>query len=124
MSATATIRHPSKQVGADAWNPALDIQKAKYCKAIYLFPKAWSTVFLSQKASEYWWLRTARARLAGVGFQHSTFKTSRGGIFIKEILYKFFWKFYKGKSFINWSKFYKGNPLYIRSGQFIKEIPL
>ena len=42
-----------KQVGADAWNPALDIQKAKYCKAIYLFPKALSAVFLSQKASEY-----------------------------------------------------------------------
>ena len=41
----------NKQVGADAWNPALDIQKAKYC-------------------------------------------------------------------------IYKGNPLYIRSGQFIKEIPL
>ena len=61
-----------QQVGADAWNPALDIQKAKYCNAIYLFPKALSTVFLSQKASEY----------------------------------------------------YKGNPLYIRSGQFIKEIPL
>ena len=94
---TTTIHHPSQQVGADAWNPALDIQKAKYCKAIYLFPKALSTVFLSQKASEYWWLRTARARLvtararlAGVGFQHSTCKTSRGGIFIKEILYKFF----------------------------------
>ena len=61
-----------KQVGADAWNPALDIPKAKYCKAIYLFPKALSTVFLSLKASEY----------------------------------------------------YKGNPLYIRSGKFIKEIPL
>ena len=52
----------------DAWNPALDIQKAEYRKTIYLFPKALSTVFLSQKASEY----------------------------------------------------YKGNPLYIRSYQFIR----
>ena len=42
-----------QQVGADAWNPALDIQKAKYSKSIYSFPKAFSTVFLSQKASEY-----------------------------------------------------------------------
>ena len=35
-------------------------------------------------------LPTARARLAAVEFQHSTCKTSRGGIFMKEILYTIF----------------------------------
>ena len=64
-------------------------------------------------------LVTARARLAGVGFQHSTCKTSRGGIFIKEILYKFFRPHEtKGLSYLvflpqnfRFFFFYKGNSL-------------
>ena len=61
------------------------------------------------------------------------FEKSSYNFFLLEIFNKFvrprkfeiyLRKIYKGESFKKCSKFYKGNPLYIRSGQFIKEIPL
>ena len=54
--------------------PRLDAQKAKYS-----FPKALSTVFLSQKAIEYRWHHTNVTRLPAVGDWESVGDGGGGG---------------------------------------------
>merc|ERR1712212_532746 len=63
-----------------------DIHKAKYCKAIYLFiPKSLQyCIFITES------VRVLMPSHSTCKTSHSTCKTSWGGIFIKEILYKFF----------------------------------